>query len=68
MDMKYFFSNVIEKGERPPLDAACAAGMPPAYKALMQACWAADPAARPTFEIVSEKLKAQLKRLQGPGK
>lgn len=57
MDMKTFFNDVIERGKRPPVDGHCTAGMPPAYKELMQACWAADPAARPSFEFICEKLR-----------
>ena len=27
-------------------------GMPPGYKAIMEACWSADPDERPSFDVV----------------
>ena len=53
-------------GERPPVPGAAGvrglggrapAGLP-RYLALMQRCWAADPAARPGFQEIAAELRA----------
>ena len=51
------------KGLRPrvPSDAVFD---PPELKALMERCWAQDPAARPTFAAVAEELGAMLAQLE----
>jgi hypothetical protein len=46
---------VVQKGLRPPVPPTC----PPPLAELMRACWARDPAARPSFEA----LKGQLEEL-----
>ena len=51
-----FFEKVIENGERPGIPADC----PAAYAALMEQCWATDPAARPSFERICVELENQL--------
>eukprot|EP00052_Salpingoeca_macrocollata_P011384 m.87680 g.87680 ORF g.87680 m.87680 type:complete len:1055 (-) comp18030_c0_seq5:27-3191(-) len=43
-------AEVLAAGQRPPLPPNC----PPDYALLMQACWAGDPAARPTFRAIAE--------------
>ena len=35
-------------GFRPSVPPA----MPPGYRAIMEACWSADPDARPSFDVV----------------
>ena len=52
-------------GNRPGIHAGC----PPDYVALAQACWAADPAARPTFAQVAARLESlcsSMGQQQGP--
>lgn len=44
---------VVGEGLRPLLPKPC----PPAYAQLMAACWAKDPAGRPTFEAVIRSLE-----------
>ena len=54
---------VVDQQQRPelPEDAALLPGPPlrsmPAYVQLMHACWATDPAARPSFEGVIAQLR-----------
>jgi hypothetical protein len=59
-------SGQVLAGERPPvpgaagvrgLGGAAPAGLP-RYVALMQRCWAADPAARPGFQEIAAELRA----------
>jgi len=56
MNIGNFFDKVIENGERPAIPEGC----PAAYAALMEQCWATDPAARPSFEPICVELKKQL--------
>ena len=46
----------LRQGERPPVHAS----WPAAYCTLMQACWALDASARPSFAIVKARLHAIL--------
>ena len=44
--------HAVAEGKRPP-----SAGVGPAgYEALMEACWHADPAARPSFDACVQRL------------
>ena len=46
--------DAVAEGKRPP-----SAGVgPPGYEALMEACWHADPAARPSFDACVQRLAA----------
>ncbi|KAG2422184.1 hypothetical protein HXX76_016223 [Chlamydomonas incerta] len=50
----------VRKGLRP----AFTGEVPPAYRALAQACWAAEPHRRPSAQYVVTQIKAQLRALQ----
>jgi hypothetical protein len=50
-------------GQRPPLPR----GAPPALAALIGACWAESPAARPAFPEVLRRLRAARCELLGEG-
>lgn len=45
---------VVHEGARPQMSKAF---VPPAWRELMEDCWAADPNARPTFDEVVRRLK-----------
>ncbi|PSC72637.1 kinase [Micractinium conductrix] len=53
---------VSQHGSRPDIPADC----PPALAALMQRCWEADPALRPTAAQVVEDVRQQLSALLAP--
>jgi hypothetical protein len=59
MSIGCFFEKVIENGERPGIPEGC----PAAYAELMQKCWLADPAARPSFEFICGELEKQLEHI-----
>ena len=50
----------VTRGERPDL-AALAADAPPGLRGLIERCWAADPAARPTAAAVALETAAWLR-------
>ncbi len=54
------FERVAINGERPALEAALQQQLGEAFMVLMQACWATDPAMRPTFEQVCRALERLL--------
>ena len=47
---------VVQKGLRPGIPPGC----PPALGALMEACWAQSPAARPSFRELTPRLQLLL--------
>lgn len=47
-------------GKRPAVNEKC----PPAYKSIMQRCWQAEPARRPTFQYIERYLKDELARVR----
>ena len=56
----------IRRGERPDL-AALAPDAPPALRALIERCWASDPAARPTAAAIALETAAWLRVRWGRG-
>jgi serine/threonine protein kinase len=44
---------VVYQNQRPPVPDDC----PEAYRAIMEACWHADPTQRPTFDTISKNLQ-----------
>ena len=50
---------LIDRGERPPFPA----NAHPAYRNLVEACWAGDPDTRPTFDEIIERLEGLAKAL-----
>jgi hypothetical protein len=53
---------VVNHGARP----AFPAGSPRAYAALAEECWRAEPAARPTFAQIAERLEALAAAIAAP--
>ena len=52
--------DAIRGGRRPPISQSC----PPALKSLIQRCWHAQPARRPTFSYIVRYLKDELARIK----
>lgn len=50
----------VFSGQKPPVPDC----MPDEYRALMQACWAAEAKQRPTFKEVKSRLRKMLARAQ----
>ena len=51
----------MEEGKRPWVTDEC----PPAYRALMEACWSGDAGARPAFTAVVEVLSRLVEECGG---
>lgn len=51
-DIKVFMKAIVEKGERPPIPD----GTLPSLKELMETCWAANPARRPSMTEILKSL------------
>ncbi|KAK9842248.1 hypothetical protein WJX81_002584 [Elliptochloris bilobata] len=60
MSVGAVFYAVVYEDARPPVPA----DMPPAYRALMEECWSADAAARPSFPGVQTRLSALCRELR----
>lgn len=52
----------VFSGQKPDIPA----DMPAEYRALMEACWATDPAARPTFPEILLQLRSMLEVAAAP--
>jgi len=52
----------VFSGQKPDIPV----GMPTDYRALMEACWATDPAARPTFSEILPQLRGMLQDAAAP--
>lgn len=66
MQPSVIMDRVCRANTRPHFPSAT----PPAFAGLAQACWSANPASRPAFADIADRLQAMLDRLQpqpGPG-
>lgn len=57
---RFDIMDAIRSGNRPPVSDNC----PPAFRALMQRCWQAEPTRRPTFKYIERYLKEELARVR----
>lgn len=49
----WFTGGIVNNTLRPQVPTWC----DPEWKSLMESCWASDPAARPSFSEISQKLR-----------
>lgn len=57
---RFDITDAIRSGKRPVISDNC----PPAWKSLVQRCWQAEPARRPTFKYIEKYLKDELARVR----
>ena len=57
---RFDITDAIRAGKRPAVSENC----PPAYRSLLQRCWQAEPARRPTFKYIEKYLKDELARVR----
>jgi serine/threonine protein kinase len=57
---RFDITDAIRAGKRPVISDNC----PPAWKSLVQRCWQAEPARRPTFKYIEKYLKDELARVR----
>jgi serine/threonine protein kinase len=60
LQSRFDITDAIKGGKRPHISDSC----PPAFRSIMQRCWQAEPARRPTFKYIERYLKEELARVR----